>query len=117
MKKIMIVAMMMTIAISASAITRNEARVMTDRLAYELRLDSRQYNEVYHINLHYAPGTAHKTQAMARVLTPRQFDKYMAMKRHAHAVPVPPRHHRAHVAHVPHHAHRPVAKHTGAHRR
>lgn len=105
MKKMLIVAMMMTIAISASAITRNEARLMTDRMAYELRLDKRQYSEVYHINLHYAPGTAHKTHAMARVLSPRQFDKYMTMKRHAHVAPVAVRH-GVHAPKVRHHAHR-----------
>lgn len=116
MKKMLIVAMMMTIAISANAITRTEARVMTDRMAYDLRLDARQWNEVYYINLNYVPNSPRKTSALARVLTPRQFDKYVALTHRPLVAPVPARHHvHAAPALKPH---RPAVVHrTGAHRR
>ena len=57
MKKMLFLAMMMTIAISASAMTYNEARnealFLSDKMAYELNLTEAQYDAVYRINLDY----------------------------------------------------------------
>ena len=57
MKKMMILAMMMTIAISANAMSyssaRNEALFLSDKMAYELGLNTAQYEAVYEINLDY----------------------------------------------------------------
>ena len=57
MKKMIIMAMMMTIAISASAMTyskaRTEALFLSDKMAYELGLTKSQYEAVYEINLDY----------------------------------------------------------------
>ncbi len=116
MKKIMLtMAMLMTIAISATAMTyreaRNYARVMTDRMAVELRLTNRQYREVYDINYLYVNNPVRKDRALSRVLTPRQFERYMRMHHAPVAVyhPVPVKHHP--VAKPKHghkaHAHRP----------
>ena len=55
MKKMMTLAVMMTIAISAAAMTYNEARsealFLSDKMAYELDLTEAQYEAVYEINL------------------------------------------------------------------
>ena len=57
MKKMIFVAMMMTIAISANAMTYNEARqealFLSDKMAYELDLTEEQYEAIYEINLDY----------------------------------------------------------------
>ncbi len=57
MKKMMIMAMMMTIAISANAMSynaaRDEALFLSDKMAYELGLSNTQYEAVYEINLDY----------------------------------------------------------------
>ena len=111
MKKLMMTLMLtMAIAFTAQANThwdaRREARVMTDRMAYELRLTDRQWRAVYDINLRYGHHTPAKEHAMRRVLTPRQFEKYLYMY-HSHRAPHPaPGHgHVAPPAHGPHHGH------------
>ena len=57
MKKILTMVMMMTIAISAAAMSynaaRNEALFLSDKMAYELGLTATQYEAVYEINLDY----------------------------------------------------------------
>ncbi len=57
MKKMMTLVMMMTIAISATAMSysaaRNEALFLSDKMAYELGLSNTQYEAVYEINLDY----------------------------------------------------------------
>ena len=57
MKKIFTLAMMMTIAISANAMSykeaKNEALFLSDKMAYELNLTNDQYDAVYEINLDY----------------------------------------------------------------
>ena len=57
MKKILTMAIMMTIAISAAAMpyntARNEALFLSDKMAYELGLTATQYEAVYEINLDY----------------------------------------------------------------
>ena len=96
MKKIMMtLALMMTIAISATAMTNREARqaarMMTDKMAYELRLTARQYDKVYDINSRYIDNPRKRDRALGNVLTARHYDKYMMSR------PVPvtaaPRHH------------------------
>ena len=61
MKKIMFMAMMMTIAISAQAMpyntAREEALFLSDKMAYELNLTDAQYEAVYEINLDYFIGS------------------------------------------------------------
>ena len=89
----MILVMMMTIAISASAMTytkaRYEALFLTDKMAYELNLTSNQLESVYEINLDYllsvnSPSDLYGTWWNRRntdlrlVLTGRQYDKYMS---------------------------------------
>ena len=57
MKKIFTLAMIMTIAISANAMSykeaKNEALFLSDKMAYELKLTDDQYDAVYEINLDY----------------------------------------------------------------
>ena len=54
MKKMMTLVMMMTIAISATAMNykaaRDEALFLSDKMAYELGLTATQYEAVYEIN-------------------------------------------------------------------
>jgi hypothetical protein len=57
MKKMMTLAVMMTIAVAAHAMNystaRAEALFLSDKMAYELGLTDAQYNAVYEINLDY----------------------------------------------------------------
>ena len=57
MKKMMILAMMMVMTVSASAMrysdARREALFLSDKMAYELNLTDAQYAAVYEINLDY----------------------------------------------------------------
>ncbi len=57
MKKMMFVAMMMVMTVSANAMSytaaKNEALFLSDKMAYELGLTDAQYNAVYEINLDY----------------------------------------------------------------
>ena len=119
MKKSLIIAILMTIVISANAMSHRESRIaaraMTDKMAYELRLTDRQYHAVYDINLRYIYDPVRKDRALYRVLTPRQYDKYIHHKHlYAHPVgrPVPPHHAPAPVRH-----HKVVVVHTPSHRR
>ena len=61
MKKMMMTLMaMLTIAVSATAMSfeqaRNEALFLTDKMAYELNLTDEQYEACYEINLDYLMG-------------------------------------------------------------
>lgn len=93
MKKMMTLAVMMTIAISASAMTytqaRNEALFLSDKMAYELGLTTEQYADVYEINFDYfySVGTwadvnganwTRRNMDLRYVLTAYQYDRYMA---------------------------------------
>ena len=93
MKKMMLMAMMMTIAISANAMTynaaRNEALFLSDKMAYELGLTNEQYEAVYEINLDYllnvntradvlGPWWEVRNRDLRFVLSTWQFDRYMA---------------------------------------
>lgn len=88
----MILVMMMTIAISASAMTyrkaRYEALFLTDKMAYELGLNATQLESVYEINLDYllsvntpsdmyGPWWNRRNTDLRLVLTGWQYDKYM----------------------------------------
>ena len=57
MKKMMFMAMMMVMTISANAMSynaaKNEALFLSDKMAYELNLTAAQYEAVYEINLDY----------------------------------------------------------------
>ena len=93
MKKMMLMAMMMTIAISANAMTynaaRNEALFLSDKMAYELGLTNEQYEAVYEINLDYlltvnnradvlGPWWEVRNRDLRFVLSTWQFDRFMA---------------------------------------
>lgn len=57
MKKMLLMAMMMVMTITANAMSyttaRNEALFLSDKMAYELNLTDGQYDAVYEINLDY----------------------------------------------------------------
>jgi hypothetical protein len=92
MKKMLFMAMMMTIAISATAMpyntARNEALFLSDKMAYELGLDEAQYEAVYQLNLDYLMGLnaradlygsrwSIRDRGLVRVLTAAQYNLYM----------------------------------------
>ncbi|MBR2778284.1 MAG: hypothetical protein IKD75_14560 [Prevotella sp.] len=60
MKKLFFALMMLTVTISANAMSyeqaRNEALFLTDKMAYELNLTDEQYEAAYEINLDYLMG-------------------------------------------------------------
>ena len=116
-KMILTLVMMMTIAISATAMTRSEARhmarVQTDRMAVELSLSRHQYGRVFDINYRYVDNPVMKERALSRVLTPHQFNKYMHLRHAAHR---PVAHRPATYAGKHHRAHKPApAPRTGIH--
>ncbi len=89
----MFLAMMMTIAISANAMTyntaRSEALFLSDKMAYELGLSEDQYEAVYEINLDYllnmntradlfGPWWDVRNRDLRLVLSTWQFDRYLA---------------------------------------
>ena len=93
MKKMMLMAMMMTIAISANAMTynaaRNEALFLSDKMAYELGLTNAQYEAVYEINLDYllnvntradvlGPWWDVRNRDLRFVLSTLQYNRYLA---------------------------------------
>jgi len=90
--RLMILAMMMVMTISANAMSynaaKNEALFLSDKMAYELNLTAAQYEAVYEINLDYLMslnghgdvfGTwwNRRNADLRYVLTSWQFDKYM----------------------------------------
>ena len=92
MKKMMIMAMMMTIAISANALNYNKAKTealfLSDKMAYELNLTDAQYDAVYEINLDYLMSVNGRNDAngiwwnrrnndLKYVLTAWQYEKYV----------------------------------------
>ena len=94
MKKLMILAMMMVMTISANAMSytaaKNEALFLSDKMAYELNLTDAQYDAVYEINLDYLMsvngagdvfGTwwSRRNADLRYVLTAWQYDKYAAL--------------------------------------
>ena len=94
MKKMMILAVMMVMTISANAMSYNaakhEALFLSDKMAYELNLTAAQYEAVYEINLDYLMSlNGHgdvfgiwwdrRNADLRFVLDSWQFDKYMSL--------------------------------------
>ena len=94
MKKMMILAMMMVMTISANAMSYNaakhEALFLSDKMAYELNLTAAQYEAVYEINLDYLMSlNGHadvfgiwwdrRNADLRYVLNAWQYDKYMSL--------------------------------------
>ena len=92
MKKIMIMAMMMVMTLTANAMSftaaKNEALFLSDKMAYELNLTDAQYDAVYEINLDYLMSVNGRNDAygtwwnrrntdLKYVLTAWQYEKYM----------------------------------------
>lgn len=91
--KIMMVALMMTIVTSASAMTYTQAKqqalFLADKMAYELNLTDEQYEAAYEINLDYLMavndyndiyGTywTYRNMELQSVLTSWQYNQYIA---------------------------------------
>ena len=94
MKKMMILAMMMVMTISANAMSYNaakhEALFLSDKMAYELNLTAAQYEAVYEINLDYLMSlNGHadvfgiwwdrRNADLRYVLNAWQYDKYITL--------------------------------------
>ena len=94
MKKMMILAMMMVMTISANAMSytaaKNEALFLSDKMAYELNLTAAQYEAVYEINLDYLMSLHghgdvfgiwwdRRNADLRFVLNSWQYDKYVAL--------------------------------------
>ena len=93
MKKMMTLVMMMTIAISATAMNykaaRDEALFLSDKMAYELGLTATQYEAVYEISLDYLLNVNDRSDVfgfwwevrnrdLRLVLSTWQYDRFMA---------------------------------------
>ena len=93
-KRLMILAVMMVMTISANAMSYNaakhEALFLSDKMAYELNLTAAQYEAVYEINLDYLMSlNGHgdvfgiwwdrRNADLRFVLTSWQYDKYVAL--------------------------------------
>ena len=93
-KRLMILAVMMVMTISANAMSYNaakhEALFLSDKMAYELNLTAAQYEAVYEINLDYLMSlNAHadvfgiwwdrRNADLHFVLNSWQYDKYVAL--------------------------------------
>ena len=94
MKKIMMMAMMMVMTISAKAMSysaaKHEALFLSDKMAYELNLTAAQFDDVYEINLDYLMSVNGYSDAYGKwwnrrnndlkyVLTAYQYEKYMKL--------------------------------------
>ena len=94
MKKMMFLAVMMVMTISANAMSYNaakhEALFLSDKMAYELNLTAAQYEAVYEINLDYLMSlNGHgdvfgiwwdrRNADLRFVLNSWQYDKYVAL--------------------------------------
>ena len=94
MKKMMTLAMMMVMTITANAMSytaaKNEALFLSDKMAYELNLTAAQYEAVYEINLDYLMSlNGHsdvfgiwwdrRNADLRYVLTAWQYDKYVTL--------------------------------------
>ena len=94
MKKMMTLAMMMVMTISANAMSynmaKNEALFLSDKMAWELTLTDAQYEAVYEINLDYLLSVDSRADVfgiwwdrrnadLRFVLNSWQYDKYVAL--------------------------------------
>ncbi len=94
MKKMMILAVMMVMTISANAMSYKEAKkealYLSDKMAYELNLTDAQYDAVYEINLDYMMSVSGRNDVYGAwwsrrntdlqfVLTAYQYNKYVGI--------------------------------------
>jgi hypothetical protein len=94
MKKMMFVAMMMVMTITANAMgykeAKKEALYLSDKMAYELSLTDAQYDAVYEINLDYMMSVNGRNDVygvwwdrrntdLQYVLTAYQYNKYIGL--------------------------------------
>ena len=94
MKKMLTLAMMMVMTITANAmsykVAKNEALFLSDKMAYELNLTEAQYEDVYEINLDYLMSVNGRNDAygswwnrrntdLKYVLTAYQYEKFMKL--------------------------------------
>lgn len=95
MKKLMMMALLMVISVTAKALSyetaRSEALFLSDKMAYELNLSPSQYEAIYEINLDYfmCVGSAldlysdlwkQRNFAIQRILTPYQYENFLRLK-------------------------------------
>lgn len=95
MKKLMMVAFLTLISVTAKALSyemaRNEALFLSDKMAYELNLTASQYEAVYEINFDYflCVGSSidvyndlwkQRNFELQMVLTPYQYETYLRTK-------------------------------------
>ena len=95
MKKLMMMALLMVISVTAKALSyetaRSEALFLSDKMAYELNLSPSQYEAIYEINLDYFMCVGSKLDLYSdlwkqrnfeiqRVLTPYQYENFLRLK-------------------------------------
>ena len=95
MKKLMMMALLMVMTVTAKALSyetaRSEALFLSDKMAYELNLSPSQYEAIYEINLDYfmCVGSAldlysdlwkQRNFEIQRVLTPYQYEEFLRIK-------------------------------------
>ncbi len=77
-RTIMTIVAILTIAVSAGAMSyeqaRREALFLTDKMAYELNLDDRQYDAAYEINLDYLMGVTSRNDVYGTYWSRRNLD-------------------------------------------
>ena len=91
---LVILAVMTAVTVPANAMSykaaKNEALFLSDKMAYELNLTDAQYDAVYEINLDYLMSVNVQADVLGvwwdrrnadlrYVLTPRQYEKYVAL--------------------------------------
>ena len=84
MKKMFTLAVLMTIAITAAAMSprhaMDEARRMTDRMAVELSLSRHQYDQVLHINTDYMRSVGTRDEGRARTHRQHQLERVLTVE-------------------------------------
>ena len=95
MKKLMMMALLMVMSVTAKALSyetaRSEALFLSDKMAYELNLSPSQYEAIYEINLDYFMCVGSKLDLytdlwkqrnyeIQQVLTPYQYEKFLRLK-------------------------------------
>ena len=77
-RTIMTIVAILTIAVSANAMSyeqaRREALFLTDKMAYELNLDDRQYDAAYEINLDYLMSVTSRDDVYGTYWSRRNLD-------------------------------------------
>ena len=83
MKKMFTLAVLMTIAITAAAMSprhaMDEARRMTDRMAVELGLSRHQYDRVLHINADFMRSVGTRDEGRARIHRQHQLERVLTV--------------------------------------